>query len=69
VYLLILALAVILSPFPLPIPSPTTLGPTSPVSSFPVEDHLVGTPTLDHNGCGTGRTAAKPMIGARQRRL
>ena len=68
-YLLILALAVILSPFPLPIPSPTTLRPTSPVSSFPVEDHLVGTPTLDHNGRVTGRAAAKPTIGARQRRL
>ena len=50
-------------------PSPTALGPTSPVSSFPVEDQLVGTPTLDHNGCVTGRAAAKPMIGARQRRL
>jgi len=65
VYLRILALAVILSPIPLPIPSPTTLGPTSPVSSFPVDDHLVGTPTLDHNG----RAAAKPTIGARQRRI
>jgi len=61
VYLLILALAVMLSSFLLPIPSPTTLGPTSPVSSFPVEDHLVGTPTLNHNG----RAAAKPAIGAR----
>jgi len=69
VYLFILALAVILSPFPLPIPSPTILGPTSPVSSFPAEDHLVGTPTLDHNGRVTGRAAAKPTIGARQRRL
>ena len=69
VCLLILVLAVILSPFPLPIPSPTTLGTTSPVSSFPVEDHLVGTPTLNHNGCVTKRTVAKPMIGARQRRL
>jgi len=29
------------------------------------EDLLVGTPTLDHNG----RAAAKPTIGARQRRL
>ena len=54
---IIIEFAVILSLFPLPIPgpSPTTLGPTSPVSSFPVEDHLVGTPTLDHNG----RAAAK----------
>jgi len=42
-----IAFAVILSPFPLPIPFPTTLGSTSPVSSFPVEDHLVGTATLD----------------------
>jgi len=50
---------------PPPIPSFTTLGQTCPVSSFPVEDHLVGTPTLDHNGCA----AAKPTIGARQRRL
>jgi len=39
----------------LPHPPLFTLGPTSPVSSFPVEDHLVGTPTLDHNG----RAAAK----------
>jgi len=69
VYLLIIVLAVILSPFPLLIPSPTTLRPTSPVSSFPVEDHFVGTPTLDHNGRVTGRTLAKPTIGARQRRL
>jgi len=47
-------------PFSLSIPSPTTLRPTSPVSSFPVQDHLVGTPTLDHNG----RAAAKFKIGA-----
>ena len=46
------------SPFPLPMPSPTTLGPTYPMSSFPVEDHLVGTPTLDYNG----RAAAKLMM-------
>ena len=62
---IIIVFAVILSPFPLPIPSPTTFGPTSPVSSFQVEDHLVGTPTLDHNG----RAAAKPTIGALQRRI
>jgi len=62
---IIIVFAVILSPFPLPIPSPATLGPTSPVSSFPVEDRLVGTPTLDHNG----RAAANPTIGARQRRI
>jgi len=41
---IIIAFAVILSPFPLSIPSPTTLGPTSPVSSFPVEDHWVRLP-------------------------
>ena len=62
---IIITFTVILSPFLLPIPSPTTLRPTSPVSSFPVEDHLVETPTLDHNG----RAAAKPTIGARQRRI
>jgi len=56
-------------PHTLPIPSPTNLRPTSSVSSFPVEDHLVGTPTLDHIGRVTGRTAAKPTISARQRRL
>jgi len=38
-------------------------------TSFPVEDHLVGTPTLNHNGRVTGRTVAKPTIGARQHRL
>jgi len=37
--LLVIAFAVILSLFPLPIPSLTTFRPTSPVSSFPVEDH------------------------------
>ena len=31
--LLVIAFAVILSPFPLPVPSPTTLDTTSPVSS------------------------------------
>jgi len=39
----IFAFAVILSPErALPIPFPTTLGPTSPVPSFPVKDHWVG---------------------------
>jgi len=50
------AFAVILSPFPPPIPSPTTLGPTSPVSSFPVEDHWVGLPP-------------SIIVGARRRNL
>jgi len=40
---IIIAFAVILSPFPLPIPSPTTLRPTPPLSSFPVEDHWLKT--------------------------
>jgi len=62
---IIIAFVVILSPFPLPILSPTTLGPTSPASSFPVEDHLVGTSTLDHNR----RVVAKPTIDVRQRQI
>jgi len=33
--------------------------------TYPIEDHLVGTPTLDHNG----RAAANPTIGTRQRRI
>jgi len=37
--LLVIAFVIILSPLPLPIPSHATLGQTSPVSSFPVEDH------------------------------
>jgi len=41
---IIIAFAVILSPFSLPMPSHTTLRQTFPVSSFPVEDHWVGLP-------------------------
>jgi len=37
---------------------------TSPMSSSPGLDHWGGTPPLDH-----GRAAAKPTIGARQRRI
>jgi len=41
--LLVIAFAIILSPFPLPIPSPTTLGKISLVSSFTGEDNWGGT--------------------------
>jgi len=41
---------VILSPFPLPITFPTTLGQTSLVSSFPLQDRWEGTPSLERVG-------------------
>jgi len=60
--LLVIAFAVILSPFPPPYPPLLPSDTTSPVSSFPDHDHWGGTPPLNH-----GRAAAKPTISARQR--
>ena len=60
-----LSLSLFLRFSPPPYPPLLLSDQTSPVSSFPVADHLVGTPTLDQNG----RAAAKPTIGARQRRI
>ena len=60
VYLLILTVAVILSPFPLPIPSTTTLGQNIPRVLFPSSRQLGGDSLPRSAG-------AKLMIGARQR--
>ena len=51
--------------FPSPYPPVLPSDQTSLVSSFPGEDHLVVTPTLDHNGL----VLAKPMTGAEQRHI
>jgi hypothetical protein len=52
------------SPFALSVPFHTTLGHNIPRVLFPRLRPLGGTPPLNH-----GRAAAKPTIGARQRRL